>query len=43
MGALEKSVYLNCEYTSKTNIFMADVQGGDISAHRRIFQIVNFG
>ena len=35
--------YLNCDWSSDTNIWMANVQGGDISARKRIFQFVNFG
>ena len=41
MGALGKK-YLNCYWTYDANIRMECVQGGDLSACKRIFQILNF-
>ena len=37
-----RKYYINCGYTSETNICMADVQRGYLSACRRIFPNCQF-
>ena len=38
-----RNKYLNFDCNSDTKIWMADIQGGDLSARKRMIQIVNFG
>ena len=39
--AHSRQEYLNCDWTSDTKIWMADVLGGDLSSHKVFFHIFN--